>query len=67
MEMALLSLRHADGHLVDDGGGVVHKHLHASVVDGFPCSPAISEYLAQSLLSEVISWKTLANELEITD
>ena len=40
----------ADGRVLEDCGGAGHGHLPTAAGDGFPCSPAISEKVAQPLV-----------------
>ena len=56
--------RHADGHVVDNGVGAVHKPILAAAVDGFLQSPGMSEKFAQALVKILVgkhwlmSWNT---------
>ena len=69
--MAPLSPRHADGHVVDNGGG----HLPAAAVDCFPHLPARSEKLARPGVYLLVgstsstgsmSWQSMHFELVFT-
>ena len=48
------SSRHADGHVVDDGGEAVHGHLPAAAGDRFPCRPVRREIFAQAGVQKLI-------------
>ena len=52
--MASFSLTDADGHVVEDGGGVVQGHLPDAAGNRFPCCPGRREIFAQAGVKKLV-------------